>query len=473
LSQRGWSFCELANPEAEAYYERAFLNDMEVLGQSVEKRKEIDLKSVLDRVATFLEDWKKHCSLIISSGEAHHSIDQRRLAVPHLIFSKFDSAVLGKAAKAGYERAVVLFLKRLPLFEVESLVEQEQYSTLHFPQNGFDPLRTSISGVLCRGSAHGLSLNRCDENEDTSRLPKVPIWQELSARSQGVQQVAAHLVPLPSLCTFDTLQLLERHCSVELFESTLMRAVVSALWHHLRKFICILTAQYLALLVLFTGFAISCVGGGLPYSSQLSDMDSQQHIFCACIPLVIVLNCAFLVREGTYFALAPLDYIAEPWNCLQLTTHVLVVASISTYMTGVDSSVQRVVSSFALLFVYLGFIYFLKAIKQISFLVEVLVQVLFDMLPFMLILFIIAVGVTLGINVLVRTLNDDGNSSSYGQFSSALFRVMRIAEGRLDYEVPVYPDGLDAGLLSFMFHFLFVFLLFIVTVMPLPFKIKF
>jgi hypothetical protein len=46
----------------------------------------------------------------------------------------------------------------------------------------------------------------------------------------------------------------------------------------------------------------------------------------------------------------------------------------------------------------------------------------------------------------------------------AIEQVLRIAEGRLDYETLDYPDGPAAGLLVAAFQFVFVFLLLVVTV---------
>jgi hypothetical protein len=45
-------------------------------------------------------------------------------------------------------------------------------------------------------------------------------------------------------------------------------------------------------------------------------------------------------------------------------------------------------------------------------------------------------------------------------------QVLRIAEGRLDFETLTYPDGVLRGPLVTSFEFMFVFLLFIITVMP-------
>ena len=43
-------------------------------------------------------------------------------------------------------------------------------------------------------------------------------------------------------------------------------------------------------------------------------------------------------------------------------------------------------------------------------------------------------------------------------------QVLRIAEGRLDFETLTYPDGATRGPLVTSFEFMFVFLLFIITV---------
>lgn len=146
------------------------------------------------------------------------------------------------------------------------------------------------------------------------------------------------------------------------------------------------------------------------------------------------------------------------------------IASYAAYAEEANETAQRVLGSCALLAVYLSLLYYLKASSSVSFLIEVLVQVLADMAPFLLVLGVVGVGVALAMAVLTAggvAASDDPEAGAYAQFGSALFRVLRIAEGRLDYQEPAFPEHLDQGVLSRMFHFLFIVLLFIVTVAPL------
>ena len=276
--------------------------------------------------------------------------------------------------------------------------------------------------------------------------------------------MASHLVPLRGLCKLDVLQALEHNLSVELFESTTMRAVVSALWQRLCWQVYFQLFLFVLLLVNFTQFSVSCVGGG-----TCSKFDSKQidHFLLGRIFVCSFINGWFLCKELLVMFSWARGYFSDMWNWLQLATHSLILASVVCFLVEVDATTQRVLGSCAVLNLHLSFLYFLKSFKSISFLVEMLVQILLDMLPFSVVLFIVLLGVTFAMNILVNGLgiieDDQYNAEKYWRFNWALFNVLRIAEGRLDIEDP----GLEEEPLEKMFYFLFVFLLFFISIVSL------
>jgi hypothetical protein len=235
--------------------------------------------------------------------------------------------------------------------------------------------------------------------------------------------VASHLVPLPHFCRLGTLQALLRHCDVELFESVAMRAAVTALWDRLHPRVYLQMAAYAALVALYTGFAVACVGGGLPLSSR-GDFDSQQEAFFRGMVAALIINGWFTIKEGVSFVSDMSGYVRDPWNGLQVAAHGLVFASFACYVEGADETTQRVLGSYTVLVLYLSVLHFLKCFKRTSFLIEMLVQILKDMLPFLLILFIVITGVTFAIVVVENRVGTlDGDPEAYWHFTSALFKV--------------------------------------------------
>jgi hypothetical protein len=108
---------------------------------------------------------------------------------------------------------------------------------------------------------------------------------------------------------------------VELFEARAMRAVVAALWRRLRMWVYLQTAMYVALAVLFSGFAVACLGGGAP-RGQLASADERQRHFFRGMVAGMVLNGLFLLKEFlTSLSYGFRAYLADPWNWLQVAAH--------------------------------------------------------------------------------------------------------------------------------------------------------
>ena len=144
-----------------------------------------------------------------------------------------------------------------------------------FP-NTFDPYSTSINDVLVHGSANLWCKQAAAAYAgsfapiwNTSKLLRAWSWdwwfpfRRKAGLRLGKRAVVAHVIPLPGFCRLGILKPLVTHAGVEIFQTTAMRAATDVLWNRLKLKVCFLFLLYLVLVILYSGFAVYCLGAGL------------------------------------------------------------------------------------------------------------------------------------------------------------------------------------------------------------------
>ena len=127
------------------------------------------------------------------------------------------------------------------------------------------------------------------------------------------------------------------------------------------------------------------------------------------------------------------EYIAVG-SILRICSHSLEIASMIMFVRQDNPASTRLVAAYAVFTLWINLMYFSKAFKQISYLVEILTVILMDLIPFMTVMLVLIMAVTLALVVLVGGMETAEDGPQFGSFSFSLDYVIRVAEGRQDME---------------------------------------
>ena len=302
---------------------------------------------------------------------------------------------------------------------------------------------------------------------------------------KGTQSVAGHVLSLPGVGSLKSLRML---CTapIDVFEAPAVRAAVEGMWSRFMVGFWVRSGLYLVHLLLFSAFAAWCVAHDLPYSTVNSRQDGivRASFNGGCVAVGICTY--FLLREAMQCVSCVTDeglkdYI-EFWNVLQTLSLSLELASFAMFVSESDPVATRLVTTYAVIFLWINLLYFTKAIRQISFLLQILVTIVSDMIPFLCILAVFVMAIALALQVLVGKMLDPENPDSgevvFASFGAPLDLVLRMAEGRQDMGGSVLEmltkDGIQSNAegavlsaISCTIYLCFYFLFFFITIIAL------
>jgi hypothetical protein len=296
---------------------------------------------------------------------------------------------------------------------------------------------------------------------------------------KGNQSVTAHTLRLPGMGSLKNLKIFV--CApVDLFETPTVRAVVKGMWSRFFWGFYTRLALYVLQLMLYSAFACYCVSHELSLDTIHDENHSLAGAAFAGGCAAIVIAVYFLGRECLHCISCLMDeglkeYIAVG-SIMRICSHSLEIASLIMFIRQDSPASTRLVTTYAVFTLWINLMYFSKAIKQISYLVEILTVILIDLIPFMTVMLALIMAVTLALIVLVggmESATDD--EAQFGSFSFSLDYVVRVAEGRQDMEGSALSNvllGLNRGdaALNAIFHtayFYFYFLMCVISVVAL------
>jgi hypothetical protein len=310
----------------------------------------------------------------------------------------------------------------------------------------------------------------------------------------GNQSVSRHMLCLPGMGSLKMLQALV-DAPIDVFEAPVVRAAVEGMWSRFRFGFYARFALYAIQLLLFSAFACWSIATNANYSELGKHEDGvvRASFVGGCVAAGI--GSYFLTREllQCFSCLVDgglKDYI-EFWNVVQVCSHTLELTSFGMFVSGSDPISTRLVATYAIFFLWIGLLYFTKAIRQISFLIEILTTIVSDMVPFIFIMMVLIMAVTMALQVLTADLKSKAESNnenatfspedaqSMASFGMLFSFAMRAAEGRQDlagsalehlaravYEQPdFWPSAMDAFV--YTIYLCFYFLALVITVVAL------
>jgi hypothetical protein len=335
---------------------------------------------------------------------------------------------------------------------------------------------------------HGFRL--VAESDDSDSLKRSAVPFKLRCRSflyrpfalffshfKGNQSVTAHTLSLPGMGSLKNLKIFVR-APVDLFETPTIRAVVKGMWSRFVYGFYARLALYILQLILYSLFACWCVGNELTLDTLREGDDLAQAAFSGgCVAIAIgvyflgreCLHCiSCLMNEGLK------DYLAVG-SVMRICSHTLEIASLVMFVQKSNPGATRLVATYAVFTLWINLMYLSKAIKQISYLVEILTVILMDLIPFMTIMLILIMAVTLALIVLIGHMASVDQKAQFGTFSFSLDYVFRVAEGRLDIDGSALSSLLqdmdrDDPVQSAVYHtayFYFYFLMCVISVVAL------
>jgi hypothetical protein len=262
-----------------------------------------------------------------------------------------------------------------------------------------------------------------------------PLISFIKKSLEGNQSVAGHVLCLTGVGSLKSLKMLLT-APIDVFETPAVRAAVEGAWSRFVFGFYVRFALFVVQLLLFSAFASWCIAQDISYSTMDTSQDTiiKASFTGGCVAAGIgayfmmreILECCSCVAdEGLK------DYI-EFWNVVQVCSHSLELASFAMFVSGSDPVNTRLVATYAVFSLWINLLYFTKAIRQISFLLEILTTIITDMIPFVFIMTILVLADTLALLVLVGNLKDADNEVLFTSFATPLDLVYRMAEGRQD-----------------------------------------
>jgi hypothetical protein len=231
-------------------------------------------------------------------------------------------------------------------------------------------------------------------------------------------------------------------------------------------------------LLAFSAFACWCVRYGSNDALSVAEVDGIMRAAFVGGYLSTLVSCYFLSREVMQCVSCIgedglRDYL-EVWNLLQVSAHSLQIASLVMFMSGSDPKHTKLVSTYAVFTHWINCLYFLKAFRQISFLLQILTTIIADMRAFLIIMFLLTAAVALSMVVLVGDL-PNAEGTVVMTFTAIVDFVIRFAEGRKDMDDSAYLgvlEQMDRGdvaenALYWTGYWLVYFLLMFITIVAL------
>jgi hypothetical protein len=300
-------------------------------------------------------------------------------------------------------------------------------------------------------------------------------WNSYIKSFYGNQTVAGHVLCLSGVGSLNSLKTLMK-APVEVFETPAVRAVVKGMWSKFKLGFLFRLALFVLQLLLFSMFVLWCIAQDVEYTTISSNQDEMvlASFVGGCVAAVIAIY--FLLREVAQFCACIADdgmrdYIRFS-NCVQVFSHTLEVATLSMFLSGSDQVQTRLVATYAVFSLWINLLFFAKAFRRISFLLEIINTIIVDMIPFLIVMAILLLAVLFGLIVLVggdhwQEIEDDSLRSSL----SMLDFVIRMAEGRQD----LGGSGLEAmaksvdqnPYIACTIYLLSYFLIFVISIVAL------
>jgi hypothetical protein len=339
------------------------------------------------------------------------------------------------------------------------------------------------------GTANGKGISIMQALQVVGNICCKPIKQFFYSL-QGTQRVAGHVLSLQGVGSLKFLQAL---CTapIDVFETPAVRAAVDGMWSRFVVGFWVRVGLYLVHLLLFSAFSAWCIAQDLSYSTVNSL--ASNHIVRAsfnggCVAVGICTY--FLLREAMQCVACVTDeglkdYI-EFWNVLQACSLSLELASFAMFVSGSDPVTTRLVTTYAVFCLWINLLYFTKAIRQISFLLEILVTIVKDMIPFLCIMAVFVMAAALALQVLVGNFpmkmispeDPDSEEVVFASFGYPLDLVLRMAEGRQDMADSVLEkltiwanqtsdEGAARNGIFYTIYLCFYFLFFFITIIAL------
>jgi hypothetical protein len=363
---------------------------------------------------------------------------------------------------------------------------------------GLNSVQQRGSGAAARGSADSASGDKISFNVQCSN--EIPVntscTKSLLAFLQrpvvafqdslkGNQSVSRHMLCLPGMASLKMLEAL-LDAPIDVFEAPAVRAAVEGMWSRFRFKFYAHIALYVVQLLLFSAFARWCIATNASYIEIGEHSDGIVLASFLGGSVAAGIGCYFLAREllqcCSCVADEGLKQYIEFWNASQICSHSLELASFAMFVSGSDPTSTRLVATYAVFGLWINLLYFTKAIKQVSFLLEILFTILSDMIPFSFVMVVLIMAVTVALQVLTADLmsrTDSGDMQSISSFGTLFGYLLRLAEGRQDlagsaleqltYSVyeqsDLGPFATDAFV--YTIYFCFYFLLLVITVVAL------
>ncbi len=321
----------------------------------------------------------------------------------------------------------------------EETAEQDQEAS---PQAGAMRPQASLSGESSGGSAPTKSV---PGNTSCSPCSTDCMWAGLQAflyrpldsffgSLKGNQSVAGHVLCLPGVGSLRSLKTLLT-APIDAFEAPAVRAAVEGAWSRFVIGFYVRFALFAVQLLLFSAFASWCIARGIPYSAIMDasqDVAVRASFIGGCVAAGI--GAYFLMREVLQCCACVADEglkdYFEFWSVVQVCSHSLELASLAMFVLENDSVETRIVTTYAVFSLWINLLYFTKAIRQISFLLEILTTIISDMIPFVLIMMILVLAVTFALLVLVGNMEDhdidDQDVRFFASFGTPLDLVIRM-----------------------------------------------
>jgi hypothetical protein len=169
------------------------------------------------------------------------------------------------------------------------------------------------------------------------------------------------------------------YCLGEVLERRVKESRSYRMWSEFRFGFFTRFALYVIQLLLFSAYACWCIATNASYSEigEHSDGIVRASFVGGCVAAGI--GCYFLTREllqcCSCVADEGLKEYVEFWNIAQVCSHILELASFAMFVSGGDPTSTRLVATYAVFGLWVSLLYFTKAIKQVSFLLEILTTI--------------------------------------------------------------------------------------------------
>jgi hypothetical protein len=209
---------------------------------------------------------------------------------------------------------------------------------------------------------------------------------------------------------------------IDVFEAPAVRAEVEGMWSRFVVGFYVRFALFVVQLLLYSAFASWCIASDLSYSRIGTSQDEiiKASFTGGCVAAGI--GADFLIREilqcCACIADEELKTYIEFWNVVQVCSHCLELASFAMFVLKSDPVKTRLIATYAIFSLWINVLYFTKAIRQISFLLEILTAIIPDMIPFVFIMAILILADIFALLFLIGNTKDPDSEEGKVVFAS-------------------------------------------------------